>query len=82
MQLITELSEDKLVTIEDMLLLCHLPGSTNPADVLYLHLRKYLLGMRHLPVVKLLATKEVDDMSTLFQKVEEKNTAEVSMQSD
>ena len=82
MQLINDLSEEKPVTIEDMRLLCHLPGSPDSPDILYLHLRQYLLGMIHLPVVKLLNAEGVDDMSTLFQKVEKNNTAEVSMQPD
>ena len=78
MQLINLLSEEKPVTNEDMLLLCNLPGSAKSPHVLYSHLRQHLLGMRHLPVVTLLVTKEKDDLSTLFQEVEANNTAEVS----
>ena len=78
MQLISQLSEKKPVTNEDILLLCNLPGSAKSPHVLYSHLRQHLLGMRHLPVVSLLVTKEKDDLSTLFHEVEANNTAEVS----
>ena len=77
-QLINLLSEEKPITNEDMLLLCNLPGSAKSPHVLYSHLRQHLLRMRHLPVVTLLVTKEMDDLSTLFQEVEANNTAEVS----
>ena len=78
MQLISQLSEEKPITNEDMLMLCNLPGSAKSPQVLYSYLRQYLLEMRHLPVVTLLVTKEKDDLSTLFQEVEANNTAEVS----
>ena len=78
MQLISQLSEEKAVTNEDMLLLCNLPGSAKSPHVLYSYLRQHLLGMRHLPVVKLLVTKEKEDLNTLFQELEAQDTAEVS----
>ena len=77
-QLIHQLSEIKTVSYEDMLLLCNLPGSSQSPEVLYTLIRRCLLGMRHLPVVALLVTKEKADLHTLFQEAEASNTVEVS----
>ena len=78
MQLINELSEDKHVSCEDMQLLCSLPGSSQSSGVLCTSLRQHLLGMRHLPVVRLLVTKEMTDVGTLFAEADTKNTVEVN----
>ena len=78
MQLISQLTEEKPVTYEDLLLLCNLPGSTQFPQIMYADLKGHLLAMRHFPVVTLLATKEKTDLNVLFQAVEANNTAEVS----
>ena len=79
MQLAGHLSEEKPITYEDMLLLCNLPGSSQSPAVLYTILRQHLLDMMHLPVLKLLVTKDKDDMTTLFKEAETQNTAEVNI---
>lgn len=78
MQIINQLSDDKPVSYEDMFLLCNLPGSCQSTEKLYSVLRQHLLGMRHLPVVALLITKDKSDLNTLFQEAEANNTVEVS----
>ena len=82
MQLINQLSEDKHVSCEDMQLLCSLPGSSQSSEMLCLRLRQHLLAMRHLPIVRLLVTKEKTDLGTLFTEADANNTAEVSTFSD
>ena len=78
MQLINQLSEDKHVSCEDMQLLCSLPGSSQSSEMLCIRLRQHLLAMRHLPVVRLLVTKEKTDLGTLFAEADANNTVEVS----
>ena len=77
-QLIHQLSEDKPISYEDMLLLCNLPGSSQSPNVLYTLIRQHLLVMRHLPVLALLVTKEKANLHTLFQEAEASSTVEVS----
>ena len=78
MQLINQLSEDKHVSCEDMQLLCSLPGLSQSSEMLCICLRQHLLAMRHLPVVRLLVTKEKTDLGTLFAEADSNNTVEVS----
>ena len=61
-----------------MQLLCNLPGSSQSPEVLCIRLRQHLLEMRHLPVVRLLVTKEKTDLGTLFAEADANNTVEVS----
>ena len=71
-------AQDKSVTIEDMLILCNMPGSMQSPGLLYTKLREHLIAMRRLPVFALLVTKGEEELSTVFKDAESSNNLKAS----